>query len=272
MDALLGTGVTLTRRPLGERSTLRIREGEVGWLLCDERDVPLCTPLREAEQVAQFLEWQAYSAAIRHADAPLTLHAGAVARRGAAVLLPNVSGSGKTTLTLALAARRWLPLTDDVCPLVERDGELVAVGCRRSCHLRRPSPELLAQLGVEVEGPLGGLNYFYRPRRWGRPAPVKAVLFPRYVQDEPTSLLPLTQAECLARLATLHFEEGPVSAYQQRLTAARLAGRVPAYQLTYSSLDEALDRFGILEAEILRSKAAGKQGARVSSPDNHARY
>ena len=222
------------------------------------------------EQVAQFLEWQVYTVAIRHADAPLTLHAGAVARRGAAVLLPNVSGAGKTTLTLALAARGWLPLTDDVCPIVEEDGELVAVGCRRSCHLRMPSPELLASLGVAVEGPLGGLSYYYRPRRWGRPAPVKAILFPRYSQDAPTTLLPLNQAECLGQLATLNFKEVPVPAYERRLTAARLAGRVPAYRLTYSSLDEALDRFGILEAEISRSKAAGKQGARESLPDTHA--
>lgn len=47
----------------------------------------------------------------------LWLHAGAVALRGRAVLLPGARGGGKSTLVTSLCARGWSYLSDDVVPL-----------------------------------------------------------------------------------------------------------------------------------------------------------
>ncbi|MGO8947351.1 MAG: hypothetical protein ACLQUY_06765 [Ktedonobacterales bacterium] len=249
LDELLGPGSASGKRRANSHTTLMVHREDAVWHLRDECDVPLCRPLQNEEQVAQFLEFLAYSAAIRHAGMPLLLHAGAVARRGVAVLLPNASGAGKTTLTLALASRGWLPLTDDICPLVEVDGELVAMGCRRCCHLRMPSQALLDSVGIAVKGPLGGLSHYYRPQRWGKPAPVRGIVIPRYTVSVPTSLVPITQAECLAQLAAMNFAEGARPVQERIRTAARLAARVPAFTLTYSLLGEALDVFGTLELQ-----------------------
>jgi hypothetical protein len=262
LDALLGPSFAGGRRCAGRRTTLVVHCDDALWHVRDERGMSLCPPLQDDEQVAHVLEWLAYSAAIRHADVPLMLHAGAVARHGVALLLPNVSGAGKTTLTLALASRGWLPLTDDVCPLVERNGELVAIGCRRCCHLRMPSQNLLRSLGIEVEGPLGDMGYFYRPRRWGKPAPVQGIVIPRYQAEVTTSFAPITQAECMAQLASMSFDQGNRPAHERRRTAALLAARVPAYSLTYSDLGAALDSFGILESEL----EAARLSVEPSSP------
>lgn len=258
LDALLGPGIVSGRRRASSHTTFIVHREDAVWHLSDERGVPLCRPLQDEEQVAHFLEWLAYSAAIHHADVPLILHAGAVARQGVAVLLPNVSGAGKTTLTLALASRGWLPLTDDVCPLVEQDDDLVAMGCRRCSHLRMPSQDLLRSLGIAVEGPLGGSSYYYRPQRWGEPAPVGGVVIPRYRMNAPTSMTPITQAECLAQLVAMNFTEGAHPALERRRIAAQLAARVPAFTLTYSSLSEALDSFGILESQFEGAHVAGE--------------
>jgi hypothetical protein len=158
-------------------------------------------------------------------------------------------------------------LTDDICPLVERGDELVAVGCRRCCHLRTSSQGPLSSLGIAVEGPLGGLSLYYRPRRWGRPAPVRGIIIPRYEANVPTSLVPITQAECLAHLAAMHFAEGARPAHERRRTAALLAAQVPAFTLTYSSLDEALDMFGILESHLEGAHVAHE---RCSPPEGSA--
>lgn len=259
LDALLGPHVTsperLGRQHNGAILTLR-REGAI-WRLVDPGDGVPDTPLRTEEQAAQFLEWLAYSAAVRHTDLPLTLHSGAVVRNGVAVLLPNVSGAGKTTLTLALAARGWLPLTDDVCPLVEHDGELVAIGCRRCCHLSQNSLAVLQSYGIALEGPLGGLSLYYRPKVWGESAPVRGIVIPHYMAGSPTHFTPITQAECLGQLTGMTFAQDAIPAHERRRTAARLAARALGFSLTYSALDEALDVFDTLEARLVAASSTG---------------
>jgi hypothetical protein len=249
LDALLGPTVASDERRTDHHTILTLRREDAIWQLVDPSNGTPCEPLRSEEQVAQYVEWLAYSAAVRHAELPLILHSGAVVRNGVAVLLPNVSGAGKTTLTLALAARGWLPLTDDVCPLVERDGELVASGCRRCCHLSFPSLALLQPYGIALEGPLGGMDhYFYRPRLWGEPAAVRGIVIPQYVADNPTNFAAITQAECLGQLTHMTFAQKAIPAHERRRTAARLAAQVPAFTLTYSALDDALDVFETLDA------------------------
>lgn len=254
LDALLGPHIDSRRQDRqhnGALLTLR-REGDI-WRLVDPGDRVPDTPLHTEEQAARFLEWLAYSLAVRHTKLSLILHSGAVVRNGVAVLLPNVSGAGKTTLTLALAARGWLSLTDDVCPLVERDGELVAIGCRRCCHLSVASLAILQTKEIALEGPVAGLSDFYRPQQWGEPAPVRGIVIPRYIAESSTHFAAITQAECLGQLMHMTFPQEAIPAHERRRTAARLAARAPGFTLTYSALDEALDVFDMLEARIAAS-------------------
>lgn len=69
----------------------------------------------------------------------LHLHAGLVARDGAAVLIAGASGKGKTTLVTTLALRRWVYLTD----------EAVSIGLGDPTARSFPKPVTLKHPGTE---------------------------------------------------------------------------------------------------------------------------
>jgi hypothetical protein len=102
-----------------------------------------------------------------------------------------------------------------------------------------------------LEGPLGGLSLYYRPKVWGEPAPVRAIVIPHYIAESPTRFTQITQAECLGQLTGMTFAQDTNRSHELRRTAARLAAKAPGFTLTYSALDEALDVFETLEARIV---------------------
>ena len=112
------------------------------------------------------------------------IHAGAVTRDEQALLLPGVSGAGKTTLTYALAARGWCTLADDLLaldtPSDDPDGETLALPCGRCGHVSPQTQSLLAELGVSLEGPVGGLVGTIAAPSGESATPVRNVIVPQY--------------------------------------------------------------------------------------------
>lgn len=72
------------------------------------------------------------------------IHAGAVERRGRAVLFSGRSGAGKTTLALSLLERGFRLLSDDLA-IVEASTQRI-LPYRRSLHIRPGTPELVPAL------------------------------------------------------------------------------------------------------------------------------
>src|ERR1051326_8329416 len=116
---------------------------------------------RGEEMLLRELEWRGMFSRVRFSPLPLVMHAGAVVRDGRVLLLPAGSGAGKTTLTLALRARGWLPLTDDLCALQTGEAARAALPCQRCCHLSEASRALLAAQGISLEGPVARLEGYY---------------------------------------------------------------------------------------------------------------
>lgn len=191
------------------------------------------TLLRELERLA-------FTVAVARSPFSLIAHAGAVSRNGAALVLPALSGAGKTTLAYGLGARGWLPLCDDVCPFEEADGALVALGCPRCGHLNLRSEGVLRQAGIGLEGPVAGLNEYFRPTRWGQPAPVRAIVVPRFEAGVALTVETLTMAEGAAALYSATFPRERVSHRDEWAACVRLGAQAPAFRLTYGSLDSAL--------------------------------
>ncbi len=192
-------------------------------------------------EVARQVEWGLFAAAVYDAPLPLCLHAGAVARDGGVLLLPAESGAGKTTLTLALAARGWLPLTDDLCPLDERDGAMVALPCPRCCHVSHASQAALAARGVALDGPVGGVAEYYRPLAWGQSAPLRWIVAPRYEAGAPLAIEPLSQAATAALILHGSFTHAGRGGRDQWPAALAIGREVRGYRLTYSDLAAAFD-------------------------------
>jgi hypothetical protein len=193
------------------------------------------------DELLRQLERTAIGVAALHSTVPLILHAGAVERAGSAVLLPAHSGSGKTTLTLALGARGWLPLTDDVCPCVIHDGTVFTLPSPRCVHLSNASREVLGNLGIALQGPVAGLPGYFRPGDWGASAPIRRIIIPRYLPGKKTTLVPLTMAEVAAQMLRMRFERASLPREVQWNVVLQLARQARGWRLLYSSLDEAFD-------------------------------
>ena len=138
------------------------------------------------------------------------VHASALCRNGAALLLPGEAGHGKSTLSAGLAARGFAMLCDDTTLLAgdtPRVRSLPTGLCiKRGAYpvLERDYPRLLAL--PEWRRPDGRHARYLMPGRdlpWAAPGAAVAVrwiVFPRYHPDHGTALLPLPKHEALGRL------------------------------------------------------------------------
>lgn len=159
----------------------------------------------------------------------VSLHAAAVARDGAAVVLAGESGAGKTTLTLGLLDAGWTYLSDDLAPVAVDTG------------LVHPFPK---PLGVKDPAvwervrdafetiPLGppSASFLVPPSRWTvatEPLPARAVLFPKYTPGAPVEVEHLTAAKATA-LASAYLRrlEPPTVALLNHLCAGATCARV----------------------------------------------
>jgi hypothetical protein len=172
------------------------------------------------------------------------VHAGAVAGRNGALVLPGVSGSGKSTLTAALVRVGLGYLSDDIAPLDGRTGRVLPVPFALSAKegswtvLRRAYPEL-SGLPVHSDD----------MRRWRyldlaseraplSGCPLRAIVFPRYRAGAETSLTALAPLDALEGLVQarcwISLERADVEALLD------LLGTLPVHRLDYGSLDAAV--------------------------------
>lgn len=138
--------VALRRDPAGD-----------GWIVVDPEGAAI--PARAGGAGALELLHQLVVALMAGLQARglLAVHAAAVARGGRAVVLSGPGGTGKTTLALALAARGFEILSDELAVLDPATGQVYPY--RRNVHVRPGTPELVDGLGHVSSRPrelLGG--------------------------------------------------------------------------------------------------------------------
>jgi hypothetical protein len=179
-----------------------------------------------------------------HSRGGLLFHAGALAWRGGAVVLPGSIGAGKTTLTLWLATRGLGYLTDEM--VFVADGGVAAAPCTRPLNLKSPSLQALAGTfdpAAHPEGvlasPIGALvsPAVLNPAPPGAPLPWALVLLPRWERGADGALDRLSRAEaglelmqCLVNARNLPEHGFPA--------VARLAAAAPVWRLRYSRFDQ----------------------------------
>lgn len=177
------------------------------------------------------------------------VHAGALCREGAALLLPGDAGYGKSTLSAGLAARGFDMLCDDTTLLA---GEPPLVCClptglcikRGAYRVLEPLYPRLARL-PEWRRPDGKYARYLMPGSdlgWASPdAAVGArwMVFPRYHPDQETTLLPLPRHEALARLLPgVCFLSGTLDERNLDTLIAWIE-QIDCFDLPLSSLDQA---------------------------------
>jgi HprK-related kinase A len=194
----------------------------------------------------------------------LLLHAGVLAREDRALVMPAVPGAGKSTLTAAMAHAGWRLLSDEF--------GVLDVATRAFWPLIKPpalknrSIEALRQFA-----PQAVLGRVYPATRKGdvahvappadavagrhRPARPFAIVLPHWQEGAEARLQPVRPALACSALAFNAFNYR-VCGQAGFEAVSRLAREVPAWQLTYSRLPEAI---GLLEA--LHAQAAASSGA-----------
>jgi hypothetical protein len=216
-----------------------------------------------ADSPLPMLEWGSNWLIGHRMNNLLLLHAGVVERDGLALVMPAVPGSGKSTLTAALSLRGWRLLSDefgafDPASLVFR-AMLKPVALKNDSIgvIRRFGPH--ARFGPEFPKTRKGTvaHLAAEPasvQRRHEPAAPGAVILPRWLPGSPTTLQRLSEQPLFSSLAFNAFNYQVIGAAGFQ-AALHLTRRCPAWQLTYSDLDDALARLDALWPEVVEQQA-----------------
>lgn len=205
-------------------------------------------PPTRSELSLPLLEWGMNWCIATRAHDFLLLHAGVAVRNEIAVVLPAEPGSGKSTLSAGLMFRGWTLYSDEFGLIDLRDASVRSIP--RPIPLKNRSIELLrsfdqrAELGPEFMTERKGLVCHLRPTPESAAtdnaaAPVRLLIFPRYVEASATKLTSEAKGIALIDLCANSFNFRMLG---QRgfETAAKAVDGADCYRLTYSDLEEAV--------------------------------
>ncbi|GGI05356.1 hypothetical protein GCM10011354_13690 [Egicoccus halophilus] len=206
-------------------------------------DIEIAVSADPGTLVAQ-LFWAVNRHVIQPVQDRVLLHAGAVARGDAVVLLPAAMESGKTTLVAGLLDTGLAYLTDEAVAL-SADG--LVQGYRKPLSLDPGSWPVLPHHEPELPQ---RLKHYHRDQ-WQVLATgftdvvaegyLRLLVFPEYVADQPVRLEPLSGADALRHASSCAFAVEETSSGIRELRGLKNAlTDVPAFRLSFGRLDEAV--------------------------------
>ena len=201
-----------------------------------------------ASQAMPHYEWGLNWSFAQRFNQYVLLHAGVLALGDRALILPAIPGSGKSTLTAALMLAGFRLLSDEFGVLRPRQGDFLAM--LKPVALKNASIEVIRRFspGAEI-GPI-----FAATRKGNvahlapdaasvaavhQPARPAVIVFPAWREGAALDLQPQAPEQAFTRLAFNSFNYGLLGRIGFD-AVADLAAACPAYQLTYSRLDEAV--------------------------------
>jgi hypothetical protein len=229
----------------------------------DRRPVLTATSIDALAPLVKAVIW---SIVVKRRQFLFYIHAGVVGVDGSCLLLPAAPGSGKSSLTAALAHSGYVYFSDEVALLEEASFRVAPM--RLPLCVKSTGWDLIARyypaLGaMPAHRRVDGKIVRYLPPPGEQPPadgwPVSRLIFPRYREGEPTILRPLARVEALQRLM------GECLAIPVRLDHGRVRGlidwmkSIDCYDLTMSSLDEAVGLIRGLPAQTTRRSSLQNQ-------------
>jgi HprK-related kinase A len=243
-------------RPGGEFADLHVQlargAGLRRWLRAQSRfsidGVEPFEPFPQASVLPLF-EWGLNWCFAKRCNQYVLLHAGTLALGDRAVLMAALPGSGKSTLSAAMMLRGFRLLSDEFGVLDPETGTLLPM--LKPVALKNRSIGLIRDLsaaacvGPTFVGTRKGDVAHLAPdeasaaavRRAARP---ELVIFPAYREGAGLDLRAQVPEQAFARLAFNSFNYAQLGAVAFN-AVADIAAHCPAYQLTYSRLDDAID-------------------------------
>lgn len=202
-----------------------------------------------SHQAFALLEWGMNWCIAGRAHHYLMLHAAALERNGACIVMPGEPGAGKSTLTAALMLSGWRLLSDELTLIDRRDGSLA--GLARPVSLKNASIDVIrgfdarARIGAATLATHKGTVAHLRPdgasiAAVDRPGRAAHIVFPRWRADAPAARLTRrTKADAFELLARNSFNYSLLGRLGFTLNAD-LIDACDGWDFTYSRLDEAM--------------------------------
>ena len=213
-----------------------LRGGSEPALVCEGR---YTTAVEHVADLVPLFELDLYHALVEHAPPGLVLHAAALERDGAAIVLAGGSGDGKTTATLALIERGWRMSTDEIVHIT-RDGTVR--GLARPIHVQPTRVHAIPSDWLRRAYPMRGRDdpstVVVQPPAAARvpsPLPLRAIARIGHAASFSPELERLAPARGLSRVweCTLRGDDDGLA------VATALAAAYPAFEVRSASVDQA---------------------------------
>jgi len=183
---------------------------------------------------------------IRHL---VTVHAACVIRRGKGILLAGDSGAGKSSLAYACARRKWTYVSDDASAFVRASDKPMIIGHPQKFRFREPVGKLFPEfLGLKssiraygkptIEIRTSALENLHTAEQ----SAVNAIVFLNrgdYISGPPT--LQSVSPEEVWKRFSFSVWSVQLPEYRERLAAVEGLMKIPAYEMRYGDLDDAID-------------------------------
>jgi HprK-related kinase A len=204
-----------------------------------------------ASQAFAMLEWGLNWCVSSHCHQYLIVHAAAVERYGAALVLPGPPGSGKSTLCAGLVSRGWRLLSDELTLLEFPTGSIVPLP--RPVSLKNASIEAIRQfspgatLGPPVHDTVKGSVAHMKPptesvHRATEAARPRWIALPRYERGATAQLTVLSKARTFMHLADNAFNYDVHGRRGFELLAQVISGS-DCFEFRYGALEDAVAVF-----------------------------
>lgn len=218
---------------------------------------PSFVPL-PATQAFAMLEWGINWCIAAHSHHFLVIHAAVVEKNGKAAVLPAPPGSGKSTLCAALVLRGWRLLSDELGLYDTTTGKIY--GMSRPVNLKNNSIAVIQSfepdvvMTAAVPNTTKGTIALMRPPTGSvvlAKEPIRAdwIILPKYLQGSAPELTPYGRAQTFMLLAeqSFNYDIHGKSGFD---AFVRLVDGADCHCLTYSKLDDAIQIFDRLLAEV----------------------
>ena len=189
----------------------------------------------------------------------LAIHAACVAKDGHGVLLVGASGAGKSSLAYACMRRGWTYISDDASSLLRRRTGRVVVGNPQTIRFRPTASELFPELRGEAKLRNGKPTVEIKTESFphnktATECTVSHVVFlnRQACDGEAPALSPVSRDESFRRLFQEKVWPPELPIHQERLQAVERLLTAELLELTYKSLDPAVD---LLERVAVGGKA-----------------
>jgi len=209
----------------------------------------------------------------------VVLHAGAVTRNGAAILLPGKSGAGKSCLCAWLASKGFSYITDE-CVVLHDDGKSFTA-LPRPLIIKDLSNAAVRETLKEAQSVISGPPAMLWPKStlpYDQNARFGVIVFPRFAAGTGLSIEPLSAAETALNLTAYNANARNLPDHGLSLISA-FAREVPAIAIRYGGFDQLetgfdaflkliTDRNGLSLREVRRALALikSRSGAAESLP------